>query len=43
LGETLVGPDGGAVVEGWGFKVGADHVDAVEASLGVDGILLASE
>src|SRR6516225_3708632 len=43
LGETLVGPDSGAVVEGRGREVGADHVDAVEASLGVDGILLASE
>jgi hypothetical protein len=43
LGKALVGADGGAVVEGRGCEVGADHVDSVEASLGVDRILLESE
>jgi len=43
LSQTLVGPDAGAVVEGLGRQAGADHIDAVEARLGGDRILLASE
>ena len=36
LGQALVGAHAGAVVEGLGGEAGADHVDAVEARLGVD-------
>ena len=43
LGEAFIGPDRGAIVEGRDWEVGADHIDAVEARLGVDCILLASE
>jgi hypothetical protein len=44
LGETLVGPHGGAVVDGRGFKVGADHeMPSRRASASIASCLRANE
>lgn len=43
LGQAFVGPHAGVVIEGFGGKAGADHIDAVKARLGGDVVVLARE